>query len=141
MSRGPEANLWASLRQNLPATAFSTRIENTHGGGVPDVYILWDSLPFWLELKVCKVNSVNIRPHQIAWNMAHYARGGLSFFLVKVLSTGELCLFTADQGPKVASGGCSAVRGSRFESMGALVVGLGELVEAHYGRVLRPSAR
>jgi hypothetical protein len=54
---------------------------------------------------------------------------------VKVLSTGDLWLFTADQGPKVASGGCSAVRGSRFESMGALVVGLGELVRDHYARV------
>jgi len=130
--------LWASLRQNLPTTAFPTRIENTHGGGVPDVYILWDSMPFWIELKVAKINSCNVRPHQIAWNMAHYARGGLSFFLVKVLSTGVLWLFRSDQGPELASGGCSAARGARFESMGALVEGLRVEVEAHYARVLRP---
>ena len=132
MSRGPDANLWSTLRQNLPTTAFPTRIENTHGGGVPDVYVVWDGMPFWLELKVCNVNALNIRPHQVAWNMAHFARGGLSFFLVKTLSSGVLYLFPADQGPELARGGCSAAQGSRFEDMGSLVEGLRSEVEDHY---------
>jgi hypothetical protein len=126
-----------SLRQNLPTTAFPTRIENTHGGGVPDVYIVWDGMPFWLELKVCNVNALNIR---VAWNMAHFARGGLSFFLVKTLSSGVLYLFPADQGPELAKGGCSAAQGARFESMGALVEGLRASVLGHYD-ALRPAPR
>ena len=128
------------MRQNLPTTAFPTRIENTHGGGVPDVYIVWDGMPFWLELKACNVNAVNIRPHQVAWNMAHFARGGLSFFLVKTLSSGVLYLFPADQGPELAKGGCSAAQGARFESMGALVEGLRASVLGHYD-ALRPAPR
>ena len=127
------------MRQNLPKEAFATRIENTHGGGVPDVYIVWDGLPFWLELKVCNVNAVNIRPHQVAWNMAHFARGGLSFFLVKALSSGILYLFPADQGPALALGGLSEARGASFESTGALVEGLRAAVLGHYERVLRPA--
>jgi hypothetical protein len=129
------------LRQNLPKEAFATRIENTHGGGVPDVYIVWDGLPFWLELKVTKTNGVNLRPHQVAWNMAHFARGGLSFFLVKALSSKLLYLFPADQGPALATGGLSEAQGARFEDTGSLVEGLRAAVDEHYGRVLRPSAR
>ena len=127
------------MRQNLPKEAFATRIENTHGGGVPDVYVVWDGMPFWLELKATKSNSVNLRPHQVAWNMAHFARGGLSFFLVKALSSGVLYLFPADQGPALATGGLSEAQGPRFETTGALVEGLRSEVEGHYRKVLRPS--
>jgi hypothetical protein len=127
------------LRQNLPKEAFATRIENTHGGGVPDVHVVWDGMPFWLELKVCKSNAVNVRPHQVAWNMAYFARGGLSFFLVKHLSSGILYLFPADQGPALATGGLSEAQGPRFETTGALVEGLRAEVRGHYGRVLRPA--
>ena len=128
------------MRQNLPPTAFATRIENTHGGGVPDVYIVWDGMPFWIELKVAKVNAINLRPHQVAWNMAHFARGGLSFFLVKHLSSGVLYLFPADQGPELAKGGLSAARGPRFEDMRSLVEGLRAAVLGHYA-ALRPAPR
>ena len=128
------------MRQNLPKEAFATRIENTHGGGVPDVHIVWDGMPFWLELKVCKVNGVNIRPHQVAWNMAYFARGGLSFFLVKNLSSKLLYLFPADQGPALALGGLTEAQGPRFESTGALVEGLRAAVLGHYA-ALRPAPR
>ena len=130
------------MRQNLPKEAFATRIENTHGGGVPDVYIVWDGMPFWLELKVAKNNAVKVAPHQVAWNMAYFARGGLSFFLVKALSSKLLYLFPADQGPALAIGGLTEAQGPRFESTGALVEGLRALVLGHYERklsALRPA--
>ena len=37
-----------------------TRIESSTGLGIPDVHIVWDGLPFWLELKVAKVNAVRV---------------------------------------------------------------------------------
>jgi hypothetical protein len=51
MSQGPEAKFWKSVRASLPNKAFATRIENKHGGGVPDVHVVWDGLPFWLEVR------------------------------------------------------------------------------------------
>jgi hypothetical protein len=41
MSKGPEANFWNTIRNNLPKDAFATRIENRSGGGIPDVHVLW----------------------------------------------------------------------------------------------------
>jgi hypothetical protein len=38
------------------------RIENRHGGGVPDVHGLIDKLPFWAELKVTKLQHLKISP-------------------------------------------------------------------------------
>jgi hypothetical protein len=120
MSKGPEANFWNTIRNSLPKKAFATRIENKHGGGVPDVHIVWDGKPFWLELKVSKSNSVNVSPHQVAWNMAYWARGGLSFYLVKAPSTSLLYLFEGDQGPNLASSGLSGSEGQEFKNLAAL---------------------
>ena len=75
---------------------------------MPDVHLVWDGLPFWCELKVSKSNKVNISPQQIAWNMAYWARGGVSFYLVKRSSSKELLLFRGDQGPDVLERGCLA---------------------------------
>ena len=132
MSRGPEANFWNNLRQNLPEKCLATRIENVHGGGVPDVHILWNGYPLWIELKVAKSSRLFLRPHQVAFHMAYYARGGLSFFLAKALSTGDLHLFGGDQGPVLAQGPMSEALGTRYGSAREMFLGLGPVVEDHY---------
>ena len=100
-----ESNLWLQLKRNLPSNTIATRIESRSGGGIPDVHILWEGLPFWVELKTTKSNAIKISPHQIAWNYKYYASGGLNFFLVKHLSSRKLFLFGGDQGARLASQG------------------------------------
>jgi hypothetical protein len=138
MSRGPEANFWTQIRQNLPKKCFATRIENKHGGGVPDVHMVWDGLPFWMELKTSKSNAVKVSPHQVAWNMAYFARGGANFFLVKDLSKKDIVLFGGDQGPDLIQGGMSAAQGARFEDPASLFCALRPRLEAIYSAALRP---
>ena len=127
MSRGPESNFWTQIRTNLPPKTFATRIENTHGGGVPDVHIVWDGLPFWLELKVAKVNAVRVSPHQVAWNMAYHARGGKSFYLVEQASSSDLYLFGGDRGAELMNQGL-VCGGSRFEDLASLFKALRPLL-------------
>ena len=120
MSKGQEANFWSMIRQNLPKKCFATRIENKHGGGVPDIHMIWDHIPLWIELKTVKNNAIKISPHQIAWHMAYYARGGASFFLVKHLSTRHIHLFEGCQGPDLLEKGLSSTVGQRFEDLGSM---------------------
>jgi len=87
---------------------------------VPDVHVVWDGKPFWMELKISKTNAVNVSPQQVAWNMAYWARGGSSFYLVKRASTRVLYLFEGDQGPALASSGLSGAEGREFDSLAAL---------------------
>lgn len=89
----PEANFWKVVKKNLPPNSRHWRIENRAGSGLPDVYIIWDGLPIWAELKVTKGNKVSLSPSQIAWHMAHSDSGGLSFILVKHLGTSDIILF------------------------------------------------
>jgi len=124
MSKGPEANFWNSIRQNLPKKWFATRIENKHGGGIPDVHIVADGIPFWMELKVTKSIAVNLSAHQVAWNMAYWARGGANFILVKQLSTRHIYLFDGDQGPALVDGGIGEAVSQRFEDLGSLFAAL-----------------
>ena len=138
MSKGPESNFWNTIRQNLPKNAHATRIENVHGGGVPDVHVVWDGLPFWMELKVTKGNAVKVSPHQVAWHMAYFARGGLSFFLVKSLSTKDVYSFEGDQGSNLLRGGVSAAHGTRFANPAALFQSLRPRLRSHYSATLRP---
>ena len=140
MSRGQEANFWSTIRQNLPKKCFATRIENKHGGGVPDVHLVWDGLPFWCELKVTKGNAVKVSPHQVAWNMAYWARGGSNFFLVKCASTRDIILFDGDQGADLIKGGISAAQGSRFKNPAALFCALRPRLESRLPASLRPAS-
>ena len=140
MSRGQEANFWSTIRQNLPKKCFATRIENKHGGGVPDVHLVWDGLPFWCELKVTKGNAVKVSPHQVAWNMAYWARGGSNFFLVKCASTRDIILFDGDQGADLIKGGVSAAQGSRFKNPAALFCALRPRLESRLPASLRPAS-
>jgi Holliday junction resolvase len=132
MSKGPEANFWNTIRQNIPKKWFATRIENKHGGGIPDVHIVADGVPFWIELKTSKSNGVNLSPHQVAWNMAYFARGGANFILVKHLPTRHLYLFGGDKGPSLVDRGIAGTEGERFEDLGSLF----EALRPHAARVL-----
>ena len=138
MSKGPEANFWNTLRSNLPKKCFATRIENKHGGGVPDVHLVWEGLPFWCELKISHTNAVNISPHQIAWNTTYWSRGGANFFLVKRSKERDILLFEGDQGGLLASGGISAAQGARFADPASLFCALRPRLEAIYSAALRP---
>lgn len=101
----PEANFWNTVKRNLPPKCHTTRIENRHGGGVPDAHLSWAGLVFWLELKTTKNNALNLSPHQIAWNTSYCKSGGLSFILVKHLSSGDLILFEGVRAAEVRASG------------------------------------
>ena len=103
----PEANFWNTLKKNLPKKLYATRIENRHGGGVPDVDCIWSGISFWMELKTTKNNTVNLSPNQIAWNTKYCLNGGLSFILVQRLGEGSLFLFRGDDARDLASKGLS----------------------------------
>ena len=137
MSKGPEANFWNQIRANLPKKSLATRIENKHGGGIPDVHLLMDGLPIWIELKVTNANAVKLSPHQVAWHTAYWARGGLSFILVKTLGSRSLFLFRGSEALPLARGGVSEAQGSRFEGLAPCFSALRLASLEHYSAALR----
>ena len=116
----------------MPKKWFATRIENKHGGGIPDVHIVADGVPFWLELKVSKSNGDNLSAHPVAWNMAYWARGGANFILVKAPSTKHLYLFGGDQGPSLVAHGLSGAEGERFDDLRSMM----QALRPHAARIL-----
>ena len=108
--------MWNNLRSNLPKSWNTTRIENRFGGGIPDVHVCAESLPFWIELKVTKTNRVNVSAHQVAWNFAYCQSGGVSFYLVKALERSNLYLFDGVHGRGLAEHGLKSGRVGDSES-------------------------
>ena len=102
------------------------------------MHFIWDGLSFWCELKVIKGNAVNITAHQVAWNMAYWARGGSNFILVKSLKERDIILFDGDQGTDLIKGGVSAAQGSRFNDPASLFCALRPRLEARISATLRP---
>ena len=69
------------MRKYLPPKCHATRIENRHGGGIPDVHICIPGVSFWVELKASKTDGVSLRPQQAAWHARQASCGGLSYVL------------------------------------------------------------
>lgn len=134
MTMGPEAKLWKALRPHLDAKGcLSTRIENRHGGGLPDVDVSSPVGVFKIELKVLSKNSVRLSDMQIAYNTLLNCKHGLSFILAEVpgrsrplqnanplLQNANLQIPPEGRGPRagerVGSGPCENV--SIFEDQG-----------------------
>jgi hypothetical protein len=114
--------MWNNLRSKMPKSWNTTRIENRFGGGIPDVHVCAEGLPFWIELKVTKTNRVNVSAHQVAWNFAYSQSGGVSFFLVAALLTSNLYLFDGVLGRGLAEHG---LKSGRSGSVGSGSVGSG----------------
>jgi hypothetical protein len=75
---------------------------------MPDVYMIWDGVPLWIEMKTTSSNRVNLSPQQVAWHTSHSHVGGFSAILVKRTSDRCLFLFEGRGARSVASEGlCS----------------------------------
>jgi hypothetical protein len=118
--------MWNRLQQKIPKSWNTTRIENRFGGGIPDVHVCVEGLPFWIELKVTKTNRVNVSAHQVAWNFSYSQSGGVSFFLVEASSTKNLYLFDGVHGRGLAEHGLKS-GGPGSGSVGSGSVGLGSV--------------
>jgi hypothetical protein len=55
----PESNFGRQIMKNISHAQW-TRIENRHGGGVPDLYGIYGGQAIWLELKCIKQNSISL---------------------------------------------------------------------------------
>jgi len=96
-----ESNFYKQLRINTPEILW-TRIENRHGGGIPDLNGLYDGRDFWVELKITTTNKVRLSPTQISWHYNRGLYGGRSFILVKNTKTKEIKLFNNTDVRKLA---------------------------------------
>jgi len=96
-----ESNFYKQLRVNTPEVLW-TRIENRHGGGIPDLNGLYDGRDFWVELKITTTNKVRLSPTQISWHYNRGLYGGRSFILIKNTKTKEIKLFNNTDVRKLA---------------------------------------
>ena len=100
---GPEAKLWKTLKPLLEAEkCMTTRIENRHGGGLPDVCISSPFGIFMIELKISQNFSVGLSDMQIAYNTLLTHKHGLSFILAEVPARpmpSQIVSLFEDQGP------------------------------------------
>ena len=98
-----ESNFGREIKKNI--NAFWFRIENRHGGGIPDLYGIRDGVSIWLELKCIKQNSINITPTQISWNYNHFQENGKNYFLVKHIEQRIIKLYDGDKGRELKEQG------------------------------------
>ena len=96
MTVKPESNFGRLLMKNINAQW--TRIENRHGGGIPDIYGIRDGVVIWLELKCIKQNSINLSPLQISWNYNNFRHGGKNYYIVQDTRSKVLKLYGGDKG-------------------------------------------
>jgi hypothetical protein len=67
----PETKFWHKVKKFMPEISF-TRLENLSSLGTPDLLCYNKKNTFFtVELKVAKVNSVRLSPHQISFHVRH----------------------------------------------------------------------
>ena len=91
-----ESNFGREIMKNINAQW--TRIENRHGGGIPDIYGIRDGASIWLELKCINKNSINISPLQISWNYNHFQENGKNYYIVRDTRSMVIKLYDGDKG-------------------------------------------
>jgi hypothetical protein len=103
MTVKPESNFGRLLMKNIDAQW--TRIENRHGGGIPDIYGIRDGVVIWLELKCIKQNSINLSPLQISWNYNNFRHGGKNYYIVQDTRSKVIKLYGGDKGRELKEKG------------------------------------
>ena len=103
MTVKPESNFGREIMKNINAQW--TRIENRHGGGIPDIYGIRDGVSIWLELKCINKNSINISPLQISWNYKHFQENGKNYYIVRDTRSKVIKLYDGDKGRELKEQG------------------------------------
>ena len=103
MPTKPETIFGRDIMKNINAQW--TRIENRHGGGVPDLYGIKGGVSIWLELKCIKKNSISISPLQISWNFNHFQQNGKNYYLVRDTRSKVIKLYEGDKGRELKEQG------------------------------------
>ena len=98
-----ESNFGREIVKNINAQW--TRIENRHGGGIPDLYGIKGGVSIWLELKCIRIISINITPLQISWNYNHFQENGKNYFLVKHTEQRIIKLYEGNKGKELKEKG------------------------------------
>ena len=89
-----EKNFFLSIKKQLPKGTFIQKIENKFNSGFPDIIIINEKLPLFIELKApTKGNTFKIEPSQISTHLRISANNYVSFFLVQAPSKSLLYLF------------------------------------------------
>ena len=89
-----EKTLGNEIKKALPKNSFFQKIENRVSNGFPDLFILLNGIPLFIELKSpIKGNRIKCEKSQIAWHLRYNACNGVSFFLLRVPLTSDLFLF------------------------------------------------
>ena len=98
MSKKPETLFSNQLIKNLKEVFF-TRIENKHGGGIPDLYATYNNKSAFLELKIkTKQNKLIISPLQISWNYKHFQKNPINYYLVNDPRRAVIELYDGNKG-------------------------------------------
>ena len=88
INRGRESTFWKNVKAITP-NIFWTRIETYGTPGIPDLLGVFISkkynknISFWCELKLTKVNKLDLSPFQISWNLKRYSLCQDNFIMAK----------------------------------------------------------
>ena len=89
-----EKNFFLSIKKQLPKGTFIQKIENKFNSGFPDIIIINEKLPLFIELKApTKGNTFKVEPSQISTHLRISANNYVSFFLVQAPSKAIIYLF------------------------------------------------
>ena len=103
MTVKPESNFGREIMKNIDA--HWSRIENRHGGGIPDIYGIRDGVVIWLELKCIRQNSIFLSPLQISWNYNNFRNGGKNYYIVRDTRSKVIKLYDGDKGREIKEQG------------------------------------
>ena len=106
MAAKPESRLWTQLRDGTKELGvFWTRLESWSTPGVPDLHGIKNGHAFWLELKVHRLKTlknIQLRPHQIAWQIRYSGESGNVWNLVGHPSSRTINIFRGSRAMELA---------------------------------------
>jgi len=112
-----EKTLANEIKMALPKNSFFQKIENRVSSGFPDLFILLNGIPLFIELKSpIKGNRIKCEKSQIAWHLRYNACKGVSFFLLRAPLTSDLFLFDGGIVAKSLATNCDFPRSATLAS-------------------------